>query len=53
MVYRALGTFDTGGNFVPPLSYYEAQYIASRKLFVFLQLDSLIAKIAKQRSGKK
>jgi len=43
---------DGSGSWVPPVSFYEAQFIPTRKLHVFMALDSMVLKLAKQKGNK-
>lgn len=53
MLWRGLGRVDSNGTWVPPVSYLEAQYIPTRKLHVFMALDSMVVKLAKQSKPAK
>jgi len=43
---------NAGGGFEPPVSYSEAYLMPARKLHVFMALDDLLLKLAKQKGSK-
>lgn len=50
--WRGLGTINAAGVFEPPVSYFEALVMPSRKLHVFMALDDMLVKLAKQKDSK-
>jgi len=52
-LWRNLGHVDSNGAWVAPVSFVEAQQLPGNMLNVFLALDNLTAKMAKQEAKKK
>ncbi len=52
-MWRNLGRVDGNGAWVAPVSFVEAQQLPDNMLSVFLALDNLTAKMAKQKAKKK
>lgn len=52
-MWRNLGHVDSNGAWVAPVSFVEAQQLPGNMLNVFLALDNLTAKMAKQEAKKK
>ena len=52
LLWRALGKFDGNGNWTAPLSFMEALELPKAMLDTFLELDSIFAKMQRQRAKK-
>jgi len=41
-IWRALGSFDANGSFIPPLSFLEAKQMSKKELDIYFELDNLL-----------
>lgn len=52
-LYRSLGHYDSGGAWVPPISFTEAVEMPAEMLNVFQELDHFLAQMQRHLAAKK
>jgi hypothetical protein len=53
LLYRSMGHMSDAGQFVPPISYHEAQAMPKREIEIFMCLDEIAEKTLRQMTKKK
>jgi hypothetical protein len=53
LLYRSMGHLSDAGQFIPPISYHEAQAMPKREIEIFMCLDEIAEKTLRQMTKKK